>query len=137
MTHLWEANAGTVGLNWARSALRPIIAVLYMTVFCFISPAGIGAGIALQEYGEQGGAALLVFQGLATGSLIYVVFFEILEKERGKDVNGFAQAMSMTLGYIFLVLLSVLEANSDQGEDSNMHAMTHQAVFNSSIIKTP
>jgi len=135
-SHKWVI-AGTVGLNWARSALRPIIAVLYMTVFCFISPAGIGAGIALQEYGEQGGAALLVFQGLATGSLIYVVFFEILEKERGKEVNGFAQAMSMTLGYIFLVLLSVLEANSDQGEDSHMNAMTHQAVFNSSIIKTP
>ena len=56
---------------------------------------------------------MLVFQGLATGSLIYVVFFEILEKERSKAVNGFAQAMSMSLGYIFMVLLSILEANSE------------------------
>ena len=59
---------------------------------------------------------MLVFQGLATGSLIYVVFFEILEKERSKAVNGFAQAMSMSLGYIFMVLLSILEANSEVKE---------------------
>ena len=31
------------------------------------------------------------FQGLATGSLFYVVFFEILEKERQKNVNGLLQ----------------------------------------------
>lgn len=117
-SHKWVIS-GTVGLNWARSALKPIVAVLYMTVFCGISPIGIGVGIALKESGENGGAALLVFQGLATGSLIYVVFFEILEKERSKAVNGFAQAMSMSLGYIFMVLLSILEANSEVKEEAS------------------
>ena len=77
----------------------------------------------------------MVFQGLATGSLIYVVFFEILEKERGKDVNGFAQAMSMTLGYIFLVLLSVLEANSEQTEDSTNY-FAYEVVSNLTITRT-
>ena len=63
-----------------------------------------------------------MFQGLATGSLLYVVFFEILEKERSKSINGFAQAMAMSLGYIFMVLLSLLEANSgaEEGESSTM-----------------
>jgi len=114
--------SGTVGLNWARSQLNPLVAVLYMTVFCGISPVGIGAGLALKEASENGGATLLVFQGLATGSLLYVVFFEILEKERSKSINGFAQAMSMTLGYIFMVLLSLLEANSgaEEGEGTTM-----------------
>ena len=40
---------------------------------------------------DHGGAALIVFQGLATGSLLYVVFFEILEKERKKKVPGVLQ----------------------------------------------
>ena len=35
--------------------------------------------------------ALIVLQGLATGSLLYVVFFEILEKERQKPVPGVLQ----------------------------------------------
>ena len=93
--------------------MKPIVAVLYMTVFCGISPVGIGVGILLKDSADHGGAALLVFQGLATGSLLYVVFFEILEKERSKEINGFAQAMSMSLGYVFMVLLSILEANSE------------------------
>jgi len=125
--------SGTVGLNWARSALNPIIAFLYMTVFCGISPIGIGAGIALKEEYAEGGVVLLVFQGLATGSLLYVVFFEILEKERIKDVNGFAQAMSMTFGYIFMVLLSLLEANSGQDEDLSGRSGTF---FNATAFAT-
>jgi len=99
-----------------------------MTIFCGISPVGIGIGIVLKESGENGGAALLVFQGLATGSLIYVVFFEILEKERAKAINGFAQAMSMTMGYLFMVGLSFLEAEYD-GETET----TASPMFNSTV----
>ena len=36
-------------------------------------------------------SALIVLQGIATGSLLYVVFFEILEKERQKNVSGIVQ----------------------------------------------
>ena len=35
--------------------------------------------------------ALIVLQGLATSSLLYVVFFEIMEKERQKFVPGVLQ----------------------------------------------
>ena len=73
-----------------------------------------------------------MFQGLATGSLLYVVFFEILEKERSKNINGFAQAMSMSLGYIFMVLLSILEANPET-EDT----MTTVSMINNSTMRIP
>ena len=36
-------------------------------------------------------AAVTVLQGLAAGTLIYVVFFEVLEKERLKKSNGLIQ----------------------------------------------
>ena len=76
--------------------VKAAVSMLYMTVFCGISPVGVAVGMALKQSGEvgyscynediitltanqdQGGAALIVFQGLATGSLLYVVFFEIL-----------------------------------------------------------
>jgi len=132
--HKWVIS-GTVGLNWARSALKPVIAFFYMTIFCGISPVGIGAGIALKEEFANGGAVLLVFQGLATGSLLYVVFFEILEKERVKDVNGFAQAMSMTFGYVFMILLSVLEASKSSGDDGRNDGNWTQ-VMNATLLNT-
>ena len=36
---------------------------------------------------------MLRFQGLATGTLLYVVFFEVLEKERQKKKNGLLQVI--------------------------------------------
>jgi len=60
--------------------------------------------------------ALVVLQGLATGSLFYVVFFEILEKERQKNVNGLLQVASMSAGYIFMVLLGLAEVRSERAE---------------------
>ena len=53
--------------------------------------------------------ALIVLQGIATGSLLYVVFFEILEKERQKAVPGLLQVIAMSLGFIFMVLLGLAE----------------------------
>ena len=42
-------------------------------------------------------AAVTVLQGLAAGTLIYVVFFEVLEKERLKKSNGLIQVSTYIL----------------------------------------
>ena len=77
-----------------------MVAVLYMTVFCAVSPIGVGIGMALSspsQESEMTTSALVVVQGLATGSLLYVVFFEILEKERQKEVSGLLQVHTKIL----------------------------------------
>merc|ERR1740131_647015 len=91
-----------------------------MTVFCAVSPIGIGIGMALTDPRQEesaNGAALIIVQGIATGSLLYVTFFEILEKERQKQVSGIAQALSFTAGYIFMVLLGLAEVHSEVEEE--------------------
>merc|ERR1712080_731706 len=118
-SHKWVISA-CLGLKWARSALKPMVAVLYMSVFCAVSPIGVGVGMALtspDQEGEMSTNALIVLQGLATGSLLYVVFFEILEKERQKPVPGFMQVVCMALGYIFMVLLGLAEVLSERQEE--------------------
>ena len=98
--------------------MQPLIAVLYMTVFCAVSPIGIGIGMALTDPGEaeNNSTALIVVQGIATGSLLYVVFFEILEKERQKPVPGVLQVLGVSLGFIFMVLLGLAEVKGS-GEE--------------------
>lgn len=118
-SHKWVISA-CLGLKWARSPLKPMVAVLYMTVFCVVSPIGVGVGMALtspEQEGEMTTNALIVLQGLATGSLFYVVFFEILEKERQKAVSGVLQVVSMASGYIFMVLLGLAEVRSERVEE--------------------
>jgi len=118
-SHKWVI-AGCLGLSWARSPLRPLVAILYMTVFCAVSPVGVGVGMALTDPSQEGElttTARIVMQGLATGSLLYVVFFEILEKERQKTVPGVLQVCAMALGFIFMVLLGLAEVRSEREEE--------------------
>ena len=72
------------------------------------------------QFQETGGAALLIFQGIATGSLLYVVFFEILEKERQKAVPGLLQVIAMSLGFIFMVLLGLAEVRGEGAESEEL-----------------
>merc|ERR1712083_886822 len=96
-----------------------MIAVLYMSVFCVVSPIGVGVGMALTSPDEEqvNNTALIVLQGIATGSLLYVVFFEILEKERQKNVSGILQALAFASGYAFMVVLGLAEVKSEHVEE--------------------
>ena len=64
--------------------------------FSLFSPLGIAIGIGLTETvsreEEVQSPTVIALQGLATGTLLYVVFFELLEKERArKNVNSLVQ----------------------------------------------
>ena len=61
--------------------------------------------IMLLQEGEMTTTALIVLQGLATGSLLYVVFFEIMEKERQRAVPGVLQVRHSFRRFIFLILI--------------------------------
>ena len=79
-----------------------------MIVFAIMSPIGIGIGIGITTHASTGSAYYLtvaVLQALAGGTIIYVVVFEVLERERSKNVSGLAQLCFVILG--FCVLLSV------------------------------
>ena len=56
---------------------------------------GAGIGILLSETvkseAETQTVVVTVLQGLATGTLLYVVFFEVIEKERQKGTSGMIQ----------------------------------------------
>ena len=69
--------------------------ILYVSTFALISPIGVGIGIALSETvsdeASLQNSLVTVLQGLATGTLLYVVFFEVIEKERQKGTSGIVQ----------------------------------------------
>ena len=78
-----------------RVQVRPYLCVIYVATFALISPLGAGIGIAISETdtseSDIQSNLVTVLQGLATGTLLYVVFFEVIEKERQKGTNGILQ----------------------------------------------
>ena len=80
--------------------VRACLCVVYVSTFALISPLGAGIGIALSESVTSESSiqtnVVTVLQGLATGTLLYVVFFEVIEKERLKGTNGLLQVGTAT-----------------------------------------
>ncbi|XP_058117187.1 zinc transporter ZIP1-like [Anopheles ziemanni] len=69
------------------ASVRFRIAVAYIFVYSVVSPIGIGIGIALSSVNDDTSQTIevvsVILQGLASGTLIYVIFFEILAKDAG------------------------------------------------------
>ena len=88
----------------ATSNMKRILIVAYMATFSLMTPLGIGIGAALTETVSEGNdgsrtVPVAVLQGLAAGTLVYVVFFEILEKERAKKAHGLLQVKLRFLNF--------------------------------------
>lgn len=83
----------------------------YMIIYAVMSPIGIAIGILISSFSDTGPGYLLavaVLQGLAGGTIIYVVVFEVLERERSKNVSGLAQLLFVILGFCTLMAVELL-----------------------------
>ena len=97
-----------IGVELVTSGMRTLLVVIYVFTFAVVSPMGIGIGIAITEE-EQSSTALLsvILQGLASGTLLYVVFFEIFREERK---TGIKQFFAILLGFLIMLGISFSES---------------------------
>ncbi|XP_017845286.1 zinc transporter ZIP1 isoform X2 [Drosophila busckii] len=96
-----------VGVELIVARTRFLLAVLYVLTFAVVSPLGIGIGI-LISHGHTGSIPSLVsalLQGLACGTLLYVVFFEILSKTR----SGLRAYLALFVGFLIMFGLQQLD----------------------------
>merc|ERR1711997_1121824 len=100
-----------VGLQLTTSGMKPLVITVYMTIFSLITPLGIGIGMGMASIQSTAiqSPTVTVFQGLAAGTLLYVVFFEVLEKERLKKSYGLTQVTFIVLGFVVMILVELIE----------------------------
>jgi hypothetical protein len=49
----------------------------------------------------------MIFAGMAGGTILYVVMFEVLQREKEKEVSGIFQLLGIVLGFSAMMLLEV------------------------------
>jgi zinc transporter 1/2/3 len=84
------------------SKTKFVLTLVYILTFALVSPLGIGIGIALSEADGGGGNSdvpNVILKGLATGTLLYVVFFEILQKQHNSKESGLKQLLAIGVGF--------------------------------------
>ncbi|XP_034487390.1 zinc transporter ZIP1 isoform X2 [Drosophila innubila] len=97
-----------VGVELIVARTRLSLSVLYVLTFAVVSPLGIGLGILISHGHSGGGPSLIsaILQGFACGTLIYVVFFEILSKNR----SGLLAYLALLVGFLVMFGLQQLGA---------------------------
>ena len=50
----------------------------------------------------------MLFAGLAGGTILYVVMFEVLQRGKEKEVSGIFQLLGIVLGFSAMMVLEVL-----------------------------
>lgn len=100
-----------IGLELAWSNTRRIVLVMYVATFAVVTPVGIVIGMVLVQCGSGGsvdgspGRVAVILQGLAAGTLLYVVFFEVLARHKQ---SGFLHLLSIMFGFCSLLILQLM-----------------------------
>ncbi|XP_034934315.1 uncharacterized protein [Chelonus insularis] len=99
----------------------------YLTVFSMVTPLGIVSGLGLGYFkndSENLGATPTILQGMAAGTLLYVVFFEVLARERANDKSGLLQLAAIIAGFMLMLGLQLATAHSHS--HSHSHGGGHE-----------
>lgn len=85
------------------------LVILYIFVYAIVSPLGIGIGIGLSNADDSDAISIasVVLQGLASGTLLYVIFFEILSKHK----DGIIQFLAVVFGFFLMFGLKFIGKN--------------------------
>lgn len=100
-----------IGLELAWSKTRRPVLVMYVATFAIVTPVGIVIGMVLVQCGTGGsvdgspGRVAVILQGLAAGTLLYVVFFEVLARHKQ---SGFLHLLSILFGFSSLLILQII-----------------------------
>lgn len=82
----------------------------YLSIFSMVTPIGIAIGLVLDHFkndSENLGPTPTILQGMAAGTLLYVVFFEVLARERANEKSGLLQLVAIIIGFTLMLGLQI------------------------------
>lgn len=101
-----------LGVELISTRTKIPLVVLYICTFAIVTPIGITCGILLLMSKDSGSAeanlVTVLLQGIAAGTLLYVTFFEILQREKANSKSGILQLMAIIFGFGFMLCMQFL-----------------------------
>jgi len=111
----------TAGLRFIESLKDVKRTILYILIFSVTAPIGIAIGLAVTEAGRNGLATDItsaILQGVATGTFVYVTFFEVLLEEMTNN-QSIAKVLCVIIGFACITGLSLIDDHGDHGSDKH------------------
>ncbi|XP_015524647.2 protein zntD isoform X1 [Neodiprion lecontei] len=118
-----------VGMEMVAAGANARIVLGYLVVFSVVTPIGIGIGLVigrLEDPGEGLGPLPTLLQGFAAGTLLYIVFFEVLARERANEKSGLLQLAAILVGFMFMLGLQYATSHSHEHGHGHSHGHSHE-----------
>ncbi|XP_064474472.1 zinc transporter ZIP1-like [Ornithodoros turicata] len=105
--------AFVVGFDLSAAGISAKVLMAYMAVFAIMSPAGalIGAGFLTSK--KFNGVPVASMNGLAAGTLLYVTFFEVLQRKQNANLPRMWRVFAVSVGFAFMTMLIALLPDRD------------------------
>ena len=103
-----------IGVEVYEKCRNHLLVVFHMTLFSIMSPIGILTVLlterSLDTHSEVNPIVILL-SAIASGTILYIVFFEILQKDRVSKLSPIIQFIAMFIGYglMFMITISLSE----------------------------
>ena len=108
-----------VGMEMFNVGIKRLHIIAYFLILGIISPIGIVIGIVLTQHageGNSGTQSLVIglLQGLAGGTLLYIAFYEVLDREKlsKAGMTGILGCVLLTCGFAFMAALEAAGGHS-------------------------
>ncbi|KAI6208445.1 hypothetical protein M3Y96_00116100 [Aphelenchoides besseyi] len=112
--------AFSVGLQISRSnSKRLYLVIATIVVYALMTPVGSMLGVMLTNIDmnpESRDLVIILLEGCAAGTFIYVTFFEVLAQERANDHSNLIQLGAIVVGFFSIAALQAHEAFSETEE---------------------
>ncbi|XP_050400717.1 zinc transporter ZIP1 [Patella vulgata] len=91
----------SLGLNLVQSRLSQSLVIRSIFGFSISAPLGVGVGMGIMNLWDSTTSSLVqgLLQGIATGTFVYVTFFEVLPHEFNSQTNRLLKVLFLILGY--------------------------------------
>ncbi|XP_047109600.1 uncharacterized protein LOC124778452 [Schistocerca piceifrons] len=116
-----------VGVKLVAAETRGPLVLLYMAVFAAVTPFGVGLGLLLEQLGQGSVTtpAAAILQAMAGGTLLYVVFFEVLQRERSSDNAGILQLAAIAFGFALMLLIQFCTSGAHAQHERPCNVTNH------------
>jgi len=97
-------------LELIQSGANMLVFFSNLITWSLVSPIGIGVGMMISEMAsdEYHQLTVAIMQGLSGGTILYVVMFEILQREKEKKISGIIQLFGILVGFAAMMTMEIL-----------------------------
>ncbi|KAI6174894.1 hypothetical protein M3Y97_00972100 [Aphelenchoides bicaudatus] len=117
--------AFSVGLQVSRSnSKRLMLVVTTILVYALMTPVGSMLGVLLTNSTmetQTRDLVIILLEGCASGTFIFVTFFEVLAHERANDHSNLVQLAAIVVGFFLIAGLQASEHFTDSDDSGNAH----------------